>query len=317
MRRTVIRPSQGTLSRQWLTDHIRPGVRILFVGINPGLRSAATGHHFAGYSNRFWRLLFESKLTPELFTHQDDWRLPDWGLGLTNIIQRPSAGINVLKLRDYVAGRKRLIATVKRYRPHVVALLGVTIYRTLFPEYRTGRVSPGCNPRPWPTGLFLSCPILAVGMPIIHIEPCSRRFVHCARCQTSLFEVRRRNRSREGIRICRSKFLTSYDIHAISNWDMDCCISQVSLVGFPSTVEEDEAYIPCPARLLDLGKPHCPPGATIIPSIDSWSDDRVLRRSCHSRPEQPSRPFRERPGPGRASRGLGRSICGGTLRPVL
>jgi TDG/mug DNA glycosylase family protein len=143
MRRTVIRPSQGTLSRQWLTDHIRPGVRILFVGINPGLRSAATGHHFAGYSNRFWRLLFESKLTPEPFSHQDDWRLPDWGLGLTNIIQRPSAGIDVLKLRDYVAGRKRLIATVKRYRPHVVALLGVTIYRTLFPEYRTGRVSLG------------------------------------------------------------------------------------------------------------------------------------------------------------------------------
>jgi TDG/mug DNA glycosylase family protein len=87
--------------------------------------------------------LFESKLTPEPFTHQDDWRLPDWGLGLTNIIQRPSAGIDVLKLRDYLAGRKRLIATVKRYRPHVVALLGVTIYRTLFPEYRTGRVSLG------------------------------------------------------------------------------------------------------------------------------------------------------------------------------
>ena len=87
--------------------------------------------------------MFDSKLVSEPLTYQDDWRLPDWGLGLTNIIQRPSAGIDVLKPREYIAGRKRLIATVKHYRPHVVALLGVTIYRTLFPEYRTGRVSLG------------------------------------------------------------------------------------------------------------------------------------------------------------------------------
>jgi TDG/mug DNA glycosylase family protein len=143
MRRTIVRQSLGTLSRKRLTNHIRPGVRILFVGINPSLRSAATGHHFAGYSNRFWRLLFESKLLSEPLTYQDDWRLPDWGLGLTNIIQRPSAGIDVLKPREYIVGRKKLIATVKHYRPHTVALLGVTIYRTLFPEYRTGHISLG------------------------------------------------------------------------------------------------------------------------------------------------------------------------------
>jgi len=139
----IVRPSQRTLARQRLTDHIKPGVQILFVGINPGLRSAATGHHFAGYSNRFWKLLFESKLVPEPLSHQDDWRLPDWGLGLTNIIQRPSAGIDVLKPQEYLAGRKRLIATVKHYRPHAVALLGITIYRTVFPECRTGRIILG------------------------------------------------------------------------------------------------------------------------------------------------------------------------------
>jgi mismatch-specific thymine-DNA glycosylase len=59
---TVVRQSQGTLFRKRLIDRIGPEVRILFVGINPGLRSAATGHHFAGHSNRFWKLLFESKL---------------------------------------------------------------------------------------------------------------------------------------------------------------------------------------------------------------------------------------------------------------
>ncbi|MEO5865193.1 MAG: mismatch-specific DNA-glycosylase [Nitrospiraceae bacterium] len=140
---TVVRRSQGTLFRKRLIDRIGPKVRILFVGINPGLRSAATGHHFAGYSNRFWKLLFESKLVPEPLTHQDDWRLPDWGLGLTNIIERPSAGADVLTPREYIAGRKRLIATVKHYRPHTIALLGVTIYRTLFPEYRSGQISLG------------------------------------------------------------------------------------------------------------------------------------------------------------------------------
>ena len=160
MRKTTVRSLPGALSRQRLTDHIKPGVRILFVGINPGLRSAAIGHHFAGYSNRFWKLLFESKLVPGPLTHQDDWRLPDWGLGLTNIIQRPSAGVDVLKPREYVAGKKRLIATVRHYRPHTVALLGVTIYRTLFPEYRTGRISLGLQAK-----TFAECPIFVLPNP--------------------------------------------------------------------------------------------------------------------------------------------------------
>lgn len=138
-----MRQSRGTLSRKRLTDHIGPGVRILFVGINPGLRSVATGHHFAGYSNRFWKLLFDSKLVSEPLTYRDDWRLPDWGLGLTNIIQRPSAGSDVLKPHEYTAGRKRLMATVTRYHPQGIALLGVTIYRALFPDHQTGRISLG------------------------------------------------------------------------------------------------------------------------------------------------------------------------------
>ena len=155
-----MRPSQRTLGRKGLTDYIKPGVRILFVGINPGLRSAATGHHFAGYSNRFWKLLFESKLAPKPLTHQDDWRLPDWGLGLTNIIQRPSAGIDVLKPKEYIAGRKRLITTVKHYRPRAVALLGITIYRTLFPDYRTGRISLGLRAK-----TLVGCPVFVLPNP--------------------------------------------------------------------------------------------------------------------------------------------------------
>jgi TDG/mug DNA glycosylase family protein len=143
---TAVPQRPKTHSHKGITDHIQPGVRILFVGINPGLRSADTGHHFAGHSNRFWKLLHESKLVSEPLSCQDDWRLPEMGLGLTNIIQRPSAGIDVLKPSEYATGQKRLVATVQRYRPQIVALLGVTIYRTLFPVTRGQRVNLGLQP---------------------------------------------------------------------------------------------------------------------------------------------------------------------------
>lgn len=114
-----------------LRDCIQPGVLVLFVGINPGLRSAQTGHHFAGYSNRFWRLLHESKLVSEPLTYLEDRRLPEWRLGLTNIIGRCTAGIDVLDPVEYRQGVASLKRKIRRYQPHIVALLGVTIFRML------------------------------------------------------------------------------------------------------------------------------------------------------------------------------------------
>lgn len=116
-----------------LPDYIRPDLRILFVGINPGLRSAQTGHHFAGHSNRFWKLLYESGLVTDQLTYQDDWRLPEWGFGLTNIVSRSSSGIDALRPHEYRAGVVRLRRKVARFRPKVIALLGVTIVRMIFP----------------------------------------------------------------------------------------------------------------------------------------------------------------------------------------
>ena len=118
--------------RSRLPDRIQPGIRILFVGINPGLKSAQTGHHFAGPSNRFWKLLYDAALVSEPLTYRDDGRLPEWGLGLTNIISRCSAGIDVLEAKEYRAGLGALTRKVQRYQPQIVALLGVTIYRTIF-----------------------------------------------------------------------------------------------------------------------------------------------------------------------------------------
>lgn len=105
---------------------------VLFVGINPGLRSAQTGHHFAGHSNRFWKLLHESELVSEPLTYCEDRYLPKWQLGLTNIIGRCTAGIDVLDPIEYRRGVASLERKIRRYRPPIVALLGVTIFRMLF-----------------------------------------------------------------------------------------------------------------------------------------------------------------------------------------
>ena len=116
-----------------LRDRIRSGVRVLFVGINPGVRSAITGHHFAGYSNRFWKLLSDSRLTPIPLTYEDDFRLPEFGLGITNLIARPSPGIGDLRPEEYVASLSTLERKLRRYRPKAVAFVGITLYRAILP----------------------------------------------------------------------------------------------------------------------------------------------------------------------------------------
>jgi double-stranded uracil-DNA glycosylase len=121
-----------------LRDRIAPGVKVLFVGINPGVRSALTGHHFAGFSNRFWKLLLEYGLVSEPISYEQDARLPEWGFGITNLIARPSPGIGDLKPVEYVAGWSVLRKKIVKYRPQVVALVGVTLYRAILPLIEVG-----------------------------------------------------------------------------------------------------------------------------------------------------------------------------------
>lgn len=106
-------------------------MRLLLVGINPGVRSARTGHHFAGFSNRFWKLLHESRLVPEPIGFADDRRLPEWGIGITNLIARATPGIDTLKPEEYVAGARILRRKVRRWQPDVVAFVGVTVFRAV------------------------------------------------------------------------------------------------------------------------------------------------------------------------------------------
>ena len=115
-----------------LRDRIEPGVRVLFVGINPGIRSAQTGHHFAGYSNRFWKLLFDSKLVPKPIDYRDDDRLPEWGYGITNLVARETPGIDTLSRDECLAGIGVLKRKVRRFRPEIVAFVGVSLHRWIF-----------------------------------------------------------------------------------------------------------------------------------------------------------------------------------------
>jgi double-stranded uracil-DNA glycosylase len=119
-------------------------MRVLLVGINPGMRSAAIGHHFAGYSNRFWKLLHESRLVPEPIGAGDDDRLPEWGFGITNLVGRATPGIDTLRPAEFDAGARALRRKVRRWKPEVVAFIGVTVYRAV---YRThDPVSVGLQP---------------------------------------------------------------------------------------------------------------------------------------------------------------------------
>jgi len=135
---------------QGLSDHIHPDVQILFVGINPGLRSAAVRHHYAGHSNRFWKLLFESQCIPLPLTYQDDWRLPEWGYGLTNIVARPTSGMHDLTPLDYTKGRITLLRKVRQYQPKILALLGITVRNALYsstPKTKSGEKKIHPHPR--------------------------------------------------------------------------------------------------------------------------------------------------------------------------
>src|ERR1700681_1837189 len=115
-----------------LGDRVRRGVNVLFVGINAGIRSAAIGHHFARYSNRFWRLVHGSGLIPEPIRAEDDARLCEWGFGITNLIARMTPGIDTLRPHEYPAGLRKLRRKVRRWKPRVVALVGVSLYRAIF-----------------------------------------------------------------------------------------------------------------------------------------------------------------------------------------
>jgi TDG/mug DNA glycosylase family protein len=121
--------------------------RVLFVGINPGLYSAATGWHFARPGNRFWPALYASGFTPRQLKPSEQDELPRYGLGITNIAPRATAQAAELTRTELTEGAARLLALVEARRPGFVAILGVTAYRTAF-----ARPKAAIGPQPDPLG---------------------------------------------------------------------------------------------------------------------------------------------------------------------
>lgn len=120
-----------------IPDVLAPDLRVLFCGINPGLWSGATGHHFARPGNRFWPALFRSGFTPRLFRPDEQDELPALGLGITNVVTRTSAKADELTKQELRDGGAALVDRVQRNRPRILAVLGLGAYRTAFGRPRT------------------------------------------------------------------------------------------------------------------------------------------------------------------------------------
>ena len=115
-------------------DVIAPDLHILFCGINPGLYTAAVGHHFARPGNRFWPTLYAAGFTERLLTPFDERELLKSGYGITNVVRRTTASADLLTKEEIQEGGKRLMVKVLRYRPRVVAILGIGAYRVAFSQ---------------------------------------------------------------------------------------------------------------------------------------------------------------------------------------
>ena len=126
---------------QTVPDTIAPNLKVLFVGINPGLYSAATHRHFARPGNRFWPALRDGGFTDGLMSPFESHQLLERGYGVTNICRRATNAADELTRDELVRGAKTLVRKVKKFRPKVVAILGVGSYRTAFnrPDAKVGR----------------------------------------------------------------------------------------------------------------------------------------------------------------------------------
>ena len=148
-----------------LPDHITTGLRALFVGINPGRRSAETGHHYAGPANRFWTVLHQSGLMPEPWGYERDADLLRLGFGLTNIVSRPTRGVGDLQPVDFDTGRDELREKIRTYQPRSVVFVGLMVFDKYFGA-AAGRAAAAAGHR---TGVqrqrIEGCPVFVVPNP--------------------------------------------------------------------------------------------------------------------------------------------------------
>src|SRR5215475_7043602 len=111
-----------------LPDHLRKGMKLVIVGCNPTDSSVRVGHYYAGRDNPFWPILFDSGVIPEPFDYHDDKRVIEFGIGLTDLVKRPSKTPDLLSREDFAEGRIVLSQKLEEYGPRVVAFNGKQTY---------------------------------------------------------------------------------------------------------------------------------------------------------------------------------------------
>jgi double-stranded uracil-DNA glycosylase len=112
-----------------VNDHVKENLDILFVGFNPSIRSSETGHHFANPNNRFWKILFEAELTPRKFDATEDHQLLELGMGITNIVDRPTKAADEITRDEYKEGKENLRKKIVNLKPKIVCFVGKGVYQ--------------------------------------------------------------------------------------------------------------------------------------------------------------------------------------------
>src|ERR1700677_2382900 len=117
-----------------LPDYLRKGMRMILVGANPGDRSARVGHYYAGRGNQFWPIMYESGVIPEPLSYEDDRRILEFGIGMTDLVKRPTRAVEEIERQEFAEGRVLLPQKLEDLKPRVVAFNGKMVY-----EKFTGR----------------------------------------------------------------------------------------------------------------------------------------------------------------------------------
>jgi double-stranded uracil-DNA glycosylase len=112
-----------------VNDHLKENLKVLFVGFNPSIRSSETGHHFANPNNRFWKILYESGLTPRKFDATEDSKLLELRMGITNIVARPTKAADEITKEEYKEGKEILRKKIEKLKPKVVCFVGKGVYQ--------------------------------------------------------------------------------------------------------------------------------------------------------------------------------------------
>src|ERR1700747_3329653 len=114
-----------------LPDYLRKGMKLILVGANPGDRSARVGHYYAGRTNQFWSIMYESGVLPERMGYEDARRCLEFGIGMTDLVKRPTRGIEEIERQEFAEGRVLLAQKLEEMGRRGLAFTGKTVYEQL------------------------------------------------------------------------------------------------------------------------------------------------------------------------------------------